>query len=190
MLARRRIYRLRPLATVKFFQRFLTWCAEPNPYRPYQWQYYRLPLLGFVVDFLILIPVLVAFDTAGLLGEEPEAIGVPILSLWFIPVLFLIATVEEAIFRIIPLTIALRESQRKSVHLTVVLLSAIVFGFIHGGPIHIFIQGIGGFLYAVIFLKYAQQERYGEASLVVISMHVAFNAIMGLILLLSGETMF
>ena len=168
----------------------LDWCTSPVSARPHEWAYYRLPIIVFVTD------VFLSFTLGALLvvtGVELEEIslGIPILSIWFFFFLLLISTIEELIFRIVPLTIVMSATERRFVYLLAAIITGATFGYVHGGLGNIPVQGIGGFLYAVLFIKYAHNgDRFLEASMVVIAMHTAFNGLIGLILLLSGETTF
>jgi len=162
----------------------------PNHYRPSEWAYYRWPLSVFAIDVCISFTLAIALSYTELVPEV-ESIGIPILSVWFIPFLLLVSTIEELIFRIVPLTIAMSASERASVHVLTALVMGGIFGYVHGGVGNIFLQGIGGFLYGLLFIKYAAGgERFLEASLVVILIHTAFNGLLGVLLLLGGETMF
>lgn len=171
-------------------QRSYHWCIAPVTARPQQWEYYRLLLIVFLIDILLSAVSVTFFASLDML-EEVEEIGVDIISWSFLVMLILISVIEELVFRIVPLVAVMRVSHQPSLYLATAFTAAVVFGYVHGGVEHIFIQGLGGFLYGVIFIKYAAGgSRLVEASLVVITLHTAFNALIGLILLMSGETTF
>ncbi len=169
---------------------YISHLADPNPYHANEWAYYRLPALVIVIDVVLSIGLAVVFSVTDTI-EPVEPIGVPILSLWFIPFLLLVSTIEELLFRIIPLSIAMSASERKIMHVLTALIAAMLFGYVHGGWANVPLQGIGGFLYGLLFIRYARGgEAFLEASIVVIMMHTAFNGLIGMIALLGGETMF
>jgi membrane protease YdiL (CAAX protease family) len=148
-----------------------------------------LPVLIFILDIVISFSLGVfLLVEEGLEEVDPSAI--PILSLGFIPFLLLLSFIEEMIFRILPLTFVMRATERQSLRLAAAVATAVAFGYYHGGLINIVLQGVGGLLYAIVFIKYAHNERYGEAGLVVIMLHTFFNGVVALVLLLAGETMF
>jgi membrane protease YdiL (CAAX protease family) len=170
---------------------FVDWCTGPNVYRPTQWQYYKLPFLVLVVDLVLSLLVAgVFFATDIEVGYEEEYEGMLILSWLFIPYLFMISAVEEFFFRILPLTWVLRNTARKYLHVLAALATAVAFGYVHGGLTNIPLQGIGGFLYAIVFIKYAHGERYMEAGIVLIVLHTLFNGLLALGALAAGETTF
>jgi membrane protease YdiL (CAAX protease family) len=171
-------------------RRALDWCTAPVTATPREWAYYRLPFIVFLVDAVVSFSLGAVMYATGVELEE-TTLGISILSLWFVFFLVLISVIEELIFRIVPLTIVMSATNRRFVYLATALATAATFGYVHGGVANIAVQGIGGFLYAVLFIKYAENgERFLAASMVVIAMHTAFNGLIGLILLLSGETTF
>jgi membrane protease YdiL (CAAX protease family) len=173
--------------------RFIAFCTTPIYYRPTEWRYYRLPAQLLVIDIILVALVLFIYSVTGILDSlpEPEAVGVEIVSTSFIVVLVLIASIEELLFRILPLSIALYCQLKPGALVFVAVLSSILFGYVHGGVPFILIQGLGGFIYSILFIKYAHNgERVFEASLLVIVSHTLFNGFIGLVLLLSGETLF
>lgn len=68
-------------------------------------------------------------------------------------------TAEELLFRIAPLAVALRLWGTRILTVITLLISSIIFGVIHGGVVNIFIQGIGGLIYGIFFIKYSQPSR-------------------------------
>jgi len=94
--------------------------------------------------------------------------------------------IEELIFRIAPLIIAVRLFDTLWKVLIVGILTSIVFGFAHGSIAHIFLQGIMGMLYVILFLKCGglsgkpgqYLKKYSKASLAVIAAHMIHNGIL------------
>jgi membrane protease YdiL (CAAX protease family) len=92
-------------------------------------------------------------------------------------------------FRIVPLILVMHFIKNRWVTLAAVVASAIVFGFIHGGVANIAIQGVGGLIYGIMFIKFSEQGRnYVAAGAVVVLMHIIFNALQVLTLASYGET--
>ncbi len=168
--------------------RFVDWVNTPVHYRPYQLGYYKLPVLALLLDIVLtIVTILLYLETE--VDVESYDVGLEILSLSFIPWLYFYAGIEEFIFRILPLTWAMRELSRTNIVIAA-LVSAVAFGFVHGGLANIPLQGLGGFVYAIIFIKYAHGERYMEAGFVVITIHVMFNVLIALLSLSEGVTTF
>jgi len=166
------------------------WCVTPITAKPWQWGFYRLPWIVFGIDFFLSIVSVLLLSSVDLI-DEAEEIGVDILAWSFIPFLILISLFEELFFRILPLGVVMRVTNRRGIYLATALISAVVFGYIHGGVAHIFVQGLGGFIYGVLFIKYADNgRRLFTASILVVALHSMFNGLIALILLLAGETVF
>ncbi len=168
--------------------RFVEWVNTPIHYRPYQLGYYKLPLLALLIDIVITTLTILLYVETEVDVEELD-MGLEILSLSFIPLLFLLAGIEEMIFRILPLTWAMRNVSKQNIVLAA-LFTAIAFGFVHGGLANIPLQGLGGLVYAIVFIKYAHGERYMEAGFVVITIHTVFNGLIALLSLSEGVTTF
>ena len=80
------------------------------------------------------------------------------------------------LFRIIPLTLVQIKGCIYNPHL-VAGISSIIFGYMHGGYMNIFIQGISGFACLLIFIKYSNKNNsILNASLFVIVLHFVFDA--------------
>lgn len=59
---------------------------------------------------------------------------------------------EELAFRFAPITLA--KHFGKEVIMPVIVLSSVLFGWGHGyGPISLLIQGVGGFLFSILYIK-------------------------------------
>jgi membrane protease YdiL (CAAX protease family) len=73
--------------------------------------------------------------------------------------LLLMANSEEMLFRLIPLGVAflvskkISPSDRTQFFILVSILSSWLFGYMHGGYQNILLQGVGGFLYCIQFMK-------------------------------------
>ena len=85
-----------------------------------------------------------------LIGLECEPTSNITLSKFFLACVF--APVwEEIAFRYIPLTIAIRYFKKSFIQITIG--SAIFFGYIHGSPINIMIQGVWGLLFSIVYIR-------------------------------------
>ncbi len=62
--------------------------------------------------------------------------------------------------------------------LSILLLTSVIFGYLHGGIINVFLQGVGGLAYGILFLKFCQGgKRILEASALVIILHFLYDFI-------------
>jgi membrane protease YdiL (CAAX protease family) len=94
---------------------------------------------------------------------------------------------EEFLYRIIPLAIALRYIKSEWFVLMIVLISSLLFGYHHGSYANILIQGIGGLLYSLIFIKYSEGgTKLIYAGTVVILTHLIYNTLIALSVVASG----
>jgi membrane protease YdiL (CAAX protease family) len=83
---------------------------------------------------------------------------------------------EEIAFRILPLTYALRRWKTEAPTLWVLVISAGIFGYVHGGLLHLLAQGITGLLYGILFIKLSEQGRRPlRAGLMLIALHTTFD---------------
>jgi len=104
------------------------------------------------------------------------------------PLLIAGSFVEEVFFRFLPLAIAIvifgRNATMRPYILVVAILFSVLFGFAHGAhPFFLFLQGVGGFVYCIVFLKVSgmSTQYVMRAFLTVWMMHVAWNiGILGL----------
>jgi hypothetical protein len=72
-----------------------------------------------------------------------------------LPAFIVVASlVEESLFRFFPLVLSrIIAKHPLEITLLIAVASSIVFGFIHGGIVHIFVQGVLGFIWCILFLK-------------------------------------
>lgn len=80
--------------------------------------------------------------------------------------------VEELMFRVAPVMILEKLKLVKKVGLEIMFLVSLIFGFMHGGNINIFIQGIGGIGFSYLYLK---QRSYWS----VVFVHFLWNFMWG-----------
>lgn len=94
----------------------------------------------------------------------------PILSI-FMGLVFA-PLVEEAIFRMLPLTFMEGWSGNK-IRVVVICVCGILFGILHGSPINIFIQGFVGMTLGFLYLKNGPNQIFSYLSCVCV--HAAYN---------------
>ena len=83
-----------------------------------------------------------------------DKLNVPNLDITFIiTAVFIAPLLEEFIYRFVPIKLTRRFTDSKSVLWIVIILSSIIFGLRHGSPYNILVQGIGGFILSLAFLK-------------------------------------
>ncbi len=87
--------------------------------------------------------------------------------------------IEEYIFRLMPLEFALNRKFNSKQLSCVVLLVSTFFGYLHGGVEHVFIQGFGGIVLSVVFLKCGgMNKNYRKAYICSTASHYCFNMIL------------
>ncbi len=160
--------------------------------RPQGAEYWLLPLFIVAWDQLYNIVVAQLLYSNTLAEGTIATEEVVLVASWQFPFeLILGATLEELVFRIIPLVILLRYMPNKLVTGASVLALSVAFAFIHGGWPTLLLQGIGGVVYSIVFLKYADNgKRILEASAVVILVHIIFNIMAVLLSVSSGGDTF
>lgn len=93
----------------------------------------------------------IEFSSNDLDSPELTFDSVDFLFLGFTLVVFA-PVIEEFLFRLLPIKIG-RIFGKKFLFLMIFLVSFILFGWIHGGPQYILIQGVSGLIFAYAFLK-------------------------------------
>jgi membrane protease YdiL (CAAX protease family) len=131
------------------------------------------------------------FVVAYLLKIEIPPVGgetTQIFTFSFPIILFGAAFIEEVIFRL-PLAIIIEMRGSIVGVLAIALLLSAIFGFLHGGIHHIFIQGVVGFISCILFLKCGGLQRnYFKALAATTVTHFLFNAILVGIAIIGGAT--
>ncbi len=85
---------------------------------------------------------------------------------------------EELLFRL-PLAIFVRMGWSLEKVFVVAVVLSLLFGFLHGGISHIFLQGVSGFIFSVVFLKCGGWQRnYAKALIASTVTHFMFNAVL------------
>ncbi len=96
----------------------------------------------------------------------------------FLPLMFLGVFFEEVIFRL-PLAFGINAHWPFYGILIFAAVLSTIFGFVHGGIKHIFVQGVGGIPYYILFLKCGGLEmHYNDAITVTTLTHFLFDLIL------------
>ena len=158
----------------RVWDRFFLWLTRS----PDESEAVRLVPAVFVLDFTWSLMVAFYLNSAGLMPDTgPHAAYVP-TSLIVLTFLFS-AVSEELIFRIVPLTLALRQWGADRRTLTVLCISSVLFGWAHGSILHVLAQGINGLIIGILFIKFSNLGRnIWWASLLVIALHFIFDLLL------------
>jgi len=163
----------------------MNWLTEEtHGRRIYLWIFGTL-LLGYIYTFA-------AFAVLGRMGVtiHPQVSDLKIdITSWSLPfLLFFFALIEEMMFRL-PLMIAVNADADKKIIFLFAFILSVVFGLLHGGIEHIFLQGAGGFLYCILFLKCGgYQKNYLQATAVSTAAHFLWNLSLCVIGIYHGVT--
>jgi membrane protease YdiL (CAAX protease family) len=118
-----------------------------------------IPILSVTLHWLSFFSPVDAY-----LRTSPGA--VLLLTLVFAPVF------EEALFRMLPLTLVKGKSADK-VHAVQIAVCAIAFGYMHGSPMNIPIQGFVGYMLGRLYVRNANSQFSSYISCVFV--HAAYN---------------
>ncbi len=95
------------------------------------------------------------------------------------------AIFEEAVFRLLPLYLAVTCGLSTKKVIFVAVISSVLFGYLHGNAFNLIFQGIGGLLFSLIFLKCGGLHfHFWKAFSVSTIVHLLFNSIIVLIVLM------
>lgn len=129
-------------------------------------------ILGYINTFIVIM-VLHKFGRPFPTGISDGDINITSWNLPFLLVFF--ALFEEAMFRL-PLMIAVDTDAGEGVALLFAAVLSVIFGVLHGGIINVFLQGAGGFMCCILFLKCGgYQKKYVQALAVSTTAHFLWN---------------
>ena len=129
-------------------------------------------LIGYA-DVFVVFGLLKAFGIVLHTGVSEPRIDITVSTLPFL--LIFMALIEEIMFRL-PLAVAVEARAPKATILLFAAVLSLAFGLLHGGILNIFIQGFGGFMYCVLFLKCGgYQKKYSQALAVSTTAHFLWN---------------
>jgi hypothetical protein len=151
----------------------------------------------YVVLIVLLAGILLDGLTAGILElfgfplpkRKPD---IPMLT-WVFPFqLLFLAFVEEIKYRAPLILLRLADQERVTgLALFLAAVFSVVFGINHGGWQNIFVQGSGGFLYCLLFLKAGGiSGNFFRALAATTGVHFLHNSVAALIQLVLGATCF
>ena len=123
-----------------------------------------MPMLGVIMSWLPHIPVTSAF-----LSQNKGFAVVTVLV--FAPLL------EEAFFRYHMLTWA-RHYSARMVRATLLVCCGLTFGILHGSILNVFLQGVIGLFFGLLYLKYANQPFKAYFSSVLVHSMYNFTVLM------------
>lgn len=178
------------MACMPYLNTLITWLKKDPALR----ERYMLPLKALGASFVLSFGLITVFALLGQLDlDTPSPLaGWDLLSWWFpVDLLVWVATLEEVMFRIIPLGIALRLWGVRAPTLLVLLGTAAIFGIAHGDYPHLFIQGSVGLLWGLLFIKFSRTGKdLAFPSVLVIGIHFLFDLGLAFIAVAAGETSF
>ena len=154
------------------------------------WKLFGFGILITILDIIFSIVVtLVMINVFNIEPPDTVVMRIPMMAWYAIPLVLMIIAIEELIFRFIPLTLAVSFWGHSTKVLIIAILSSILFGLWHGSYHYVFIQGAGGFLYCIMFLKSGGfEKRFIRAGMVCLSLHTAFNAVVIILSFMTGNT--
>lgn len=95
--------------------------------------------------------------------------------------LLYLALTEEVIFRFLPLVLCISFEKSRKFWPLVAIVSSILFALVHGSWGNIFLQGVGGLLYSVVFglisIKDAKIESFIKALITTTVLHAMYNLV-------------
>ncbi len=141
----------------------------------------------------VLVHLLLAIGAAALLVQlglkmHRAGSGTHPINLAIIPLLIVVAFNEECFFRFAPLAFATTIGNR-SVIVVAAVLSSAIFGWLHGDWMNLFVQGVGGLFYCIVFLKcssFGKDLRRGLCCST--AAHAAFDLLIVALASLAGES--
>ncbi len=86
---------------------------------------------------------------------------------------------EELMYRFLPMWVGVEFSRSPYILLLIIIVSSVLFGYGHYGWWSLMIQGVGGIVSSIIFLKSGGYEsNYLKALTTVIILHAMFNTVL------------
>lgn len=106
-----------------------------------------------------------------------QSFYLPVFSWYFPFLIFSLALFEEVMFRLLPIYFILTRDLDKYI-LHAIIISSIVFGYIHGSALNILTQGFTGMILSIVFLKCGGFfEDFAKGTLSSTFAHVIFNLV-------------
>ncbi len=145
---------------------------------------------GTVLWMLVYICLILYISTGNILPKQQTSASMPILEYSFPLKLFIMAYIEEFIFRL-PLGVFCFFVHSKKIILAIACVISIFFGILHGGAIHILCQGVFGIILSIVFLKTGGINKKIIKPLFFSTVtHFLYNGAIAIMIILNGGTMF
>lgn len=136
-----------------------------------------LKSLTIIFAILVIMPIILAILNVQVTGkvvatQSDSKDSIPIMSLDFIILMALVAIIEELLFRVVPLSLAalvvystvflLNRFYQKHIDASRIVIKAaliatipasVIFGYAHGGLPNILVQGLGGIIFSIVYIK-------------------------------------
>lgn len=153
-------------------------------------QVFFLIAVCLIVKYIYTYAVLILFHFTHV--ELPPPSRDKIELTWHTPFwLLLFVVIEEIAFRLFPLIITIELNWSLSRILLVAVAISVIFGVLHGGALYIFVQGVFGFVYSLMFLKCGGLNgRYFKALATTTTTHFLWNGTLATLAYASGLTSF
>lgn len=153
--------------------RFITWLSIPVPKK-------KIPVFvfyafGFSFIWNISLVLLLYF-----LASEPKIPlkwGIPTPSTLYMIRVVLAVVYEEIAFRRVPIGMAIAQRGVGKLCLFSLVLSSLIFGYLHNGFESLALQGVTGFICGITFIKCgAGSRQYLQGLAASTAVHMIFNA--------------
>ncbi|MCD4762050.1 CPBP family intramembrane metalloprotease [bacterium] len=87
-----------------------------------------------------------------------------------------VAAEEEAFYRFVPLVLAVEYWGTGEKTMVVIIISSLIFGFIHGSYVSLIIASLLGFLLSIVFLKLGgSKKKYLKPYVAIVIIHAMIN---------------
>lgn len=174
------------LAKSLVWEKFIVWLSANVPWATMPRYIVGVSFVHLIYSLLLLL----VFHALKIGLPSPTAEPIQIFDPYFPVIIIIVIIAEEFLFRA-PLICLVASGLSVGYIIIGALLFSAVFGWYHGGVSNIFIQGVGGFIYCLLFLKCGGlQRKFWKAILSSTSAHMLFDGfLVGLIVLTGGTTL-
>lgn len=110
---------------------------------------------GKIINIIYALSVILLANTAVMVFYNWLFSGAQILPpsrIEFMQACILAPVGEELVFRHFPMQVV-KASGKDSLYWPVILLSSVIFGWLHGGPFNLLIQGVFGVILCILYVK-------------------------------------
>jgi len=137
-------------------------------------KYFNNSDLRFVLSLLLIYVIYIfILSLTSFFSIIPTSISFIVSNSYFI---LITATEEEAVWRFVPLVIALENNVNTKMLIVVSISSSIVFGLIHGAYLDILTCGFFGLIMCIIFICLnKKKKRYATSFIALCILHALYN---------------